>query len=302
MQQAGFETILVAMNDKYNCCICGNSCDTPAKVAKVHSNVRDFASETFNLWKCPSCGSIHSQDQVDLDYYYSKYPFFGQKLDWAVKSSYRGLLRRLKRAGLSEDAKILDFGCGSGLLVKYLRSQGYNAAGYDKFNDQFNLPDLLFERFDCVIAQDVIEHAPKPQTVLDQLGALAKPGGLIFIGTPNAAGINLDKPEKFIHPLHQPYHRHIFSIDALKKCAANQNWDLVKYYSTPYTNMPGLSLPFLHHYMRAGDGTLNVLFDRKISPTFWLNPLTYFLLITGYFLCDDADIVAIFRKQISAEE
>ena len=285
------------MTKKQNCCICGAKNIEPAENAKVNSNVRDFKTASFALWRCPNCKSIHAGDQVDLDYYYSKYPFFGQELDWAVKSSYRGLVRRLRRAGLTENAKILDFGCGSGLLVKYLRSRGFNAAGYDRYNDKFNQPDLLFERFDCVIAQDVVEHAPEPLVILKQLDALTKPNGLIFIGTPNAAGINLNKPEKFKHPLHQPYHRHIFSNDALKDAGCKLGWELVKYYSTPYTNMPILSLPFLHHYMKAGDGTLNVLFDRKISPTFWLNPKTYFLLAAGYFLCDNADIVSIFRKK-----
>jgi hypothetical protein len=51
----------------------------------------------------------------------------------------------------------------------------------------------------------------------------------------------------------------------------------------------------MHHYMRAQDNTIDVLFDRLASVKLWLNPKTYFLLLFGYFMCDDADIVAVFK-------
>ena len=67
---------------------------------------------------------------------------------------------------------------------------------------------------------------------------------------------------------------------------------------TPYTNMPVLSLPFLHYYMRCFDGTINVLFERPInSCRLWLGPETAFYLVFGYWLCDQADVVALFRKR-----
>jgi 2-polyprenyl-3-methyl-5-hydroxy-6-metoxy-1,4-benzoquinol methylase len=287
--------MLGAMNHNYTCCICGDEQPIAGPVASVRSNVRRFASQTFVLWRCRRCGSIHARDEVDLDEYYRYYPFFGQSLDWAMACGYTGLLRRLRRAGLKKDHRIIDFGCGSGLLVQFLKEKGYDAVGYDPYSQEHGDDALLDRRYDCVIAQDVVEHAPDPLEVLRTLGRLAKPGGQITIGTPNAAGIDLSKPERFVHPLHQPYHRHIFSIDALRTAGENLGWSMRKYYSTPYTNMPILSLPFMHHYMRAVDGTIDVLFERSPGIRLWLNPKTYALLVAGYFLCDDADIVAIFQ-------
>ena len=133
--------------------------------------------------------------------------------------------------------------------------------------------------------------------LLDTFDALAVDGGLIAIGTPNASGIDFKRPEKHIHPLHQPYHRHILSIEAIRDAAEKKSWEMVRYYSTPYTNMPVLSLPFMHHYMRSNDGTLDVLFDRSCGRWFWINPVTWFLLVFGWFLCDDADIFCVFRKR-----
>ncbi|MCE5278778.1 MAG: class I SAM-dependent methyltransferase [Planctomycetaceae bacterium] len=280
----------------YNCCICDAAASEP-QTATVHSNVRAFASETFAVWRCPSCRSIHSRDEVDLAPYYAQYPFFKQHLNGLLRAGYRRLTRRLRRAGLAAGHSVIDYGCGSGLLVQYLNECGFSAVGYDPYSAAHGDTACLENRYDFVIAQDVIEHAADPRAVLATLDSLAAPGAAIAIGTPNASGIDLARAAKFIHPLHQPYHRHILSIEALRKAGESLGWQLERYYPTPYTNMPVLSLPFLHHYMRHFDGTIDTLFDMPLaSAKLWLNPKTYALLVVGYFLCDDADVVAIFRK------
>ena len=300
------------MDDNYTCCICktDHSGSPDVHLTSIRSNVRRFADEEFAIWRCPSCRSIHARDEVDLDHYYEFYPFFAQELDWAVRCGYRILLRRLKKAGLEPGQRILDYGCGSGLLAEFLREKGYDAVGYDPYNSEHNDRTLLEVRYDCVIAQDVIEHAPDPLDMLRTLDSLAQGGAMIAIGMPNAGGINLYKPEKHLFPLHQPYHRHIFSINALLAAVRGDSegsaedkdkklsWRLERYHSTPYTNMPVpfLSLSFLHHYFKCFDNNLDLVFERPLrSFKLWLNPWTYVLAFAGYFFCDDADIVAIFR-------
>lgn len=281
------------------CCICKSSglSETDVETASVRSNVRPFNTRRFSLWRCPNCRSIHASDKVDLDEAYRVYPFFGQKLDFVLRCGYRRLTRRLRRAGLRPGCRVLDFGCGSGLLVQYLREKGCDAVGYDPYSPDHGDPARLDEQYDAVIAQDVLEHDDDPLGVLARLDGLTAPGGMIAIGTPNAAGIDLARAEKFVHPLHQPYHRHILALPALLEAAKDLGWSVERTYTTPYTNMPVLSLPMLHYYMRCFDGTINTLFDRPMnSVRLWLSPETAFYLIFGYWLCDDADIVAIFRK------
>ncbi|HNX27318.1 MAG TPA: class I SAM-dependent methyltransferase [Phycisphaerae bacterium] len=284
-------------NTDNKCCICGHVSQNPEQTS-IRSNVRKFRNEIFELWRCEKCRSIHSKSDVNLDYYYSYYPFFKQTLDGILKMSYRRLTHRLKRAGMSRTWKILDYGCGSGLLMEYMRTDGYDAVGYDRYSADHSDPIILNRQYDLVVAQDVIEHAADPLEILRQLDSLVRPGGQIAIGTPNAAGIDLKNPEKFVHPLHQPYHRHIFAIDTLIQCAADLGWSLQAYYPTPYTNMPLLSLPFLHHYMKQYDGCIDMLFEpnKKIGRLLY-HPGTLFWLLAGYFLCNDADIVAIFHKR-----
>ncbi len=307
MTGAGLGVYAGGMSAEYICCICGlaHQPPQPPEFASVRCNVRHYATGRFGVWRCSGCGSIHAGEDVDLRDYYKHYPFFGQKLDWALRAGYRGLLRRLRRAGLRRKHRVLDFGCGSGLLVQFLQEQGYDAVGYDPYSTTHCDPEIFVEKtYDVVIAQDVVEHAPEPMEILKTLDSLAAPGGIIVIGTPNATSIDLADTEKFVHPLHQPYHRHIFAIDALCKAGEGLGWQKLRTHSTPYTNMPLLSLPFLHHYMRASDGTIDALFDRSVRLKLWLDPRTYFYLLLGYFLCNDADILAIFKttKKKQAEK
>ena len=288
------------MTAEETCCICSTPRPARPERAVVRPNVRQFAHLRFHVWRCPNCRSIHAEESVDLAAFYANYPFFRQQLDTLLRWGYRRLLRRLRRAGVGPTTRILDYGCGSGHLVKYLQENGLQAFGYDPYSVTHNDESLLNSRYDCVIAQDVIEHAENPLAMLKTLESFAKPGGLIAIGTPNADGIDLHRPAKYIHPLHQPYHRHIFSFHALKQRAGDLGWTLERFYPTPYTNMPGLSLPFLHHYMRCFDTTIDVLFDKPLrSWRFWLSPETLFYLLLGYFLCDDADVVALFRVGVA---
>jgi SAM-dependent methyltransferase len=191
---------------------------------------------------------------------------------------------------------VLDFGCGSGLLTESLAKRGFDAVGYDPYSETHNDPAVLAEPFDVLIAQDVIEHSEDPAAMLREFDSLVKPGGRIVIGTPNASGITLDPIGAHIHPLHQPYHRHILSQDALATLTGELSWTQTSYFKTPYTNMFLLSLPFLHHLMNHFDGTIDVLFDRPSSVRFWLHPKTWFLFLAGRWRCDDADILAIYQK------
>ena len=39
----------------------------------LNSNVKPFREEFFTVWRCNNCGSLHSKEGIDLEYYYHKY-------------------------------------------------------------------------------------------------------------------------------------------------------------------------------------------------------------------------------------
>jgi SAM-dependent methyltransferase len=101
--------------------------------------------------------------------------------------------------GPRDGLRWLDYGCGSGGLVRYLNSSaGVEASGFDEgaivaAAKQRGIPILSAEElreqegsFDVVTAVEVIEHTLDPLETLRQIRRMLRPGGLFFLTTGNA--------------------------------------------------------------------------------------------------------------------
>lgn len=117
-------------------------------------------------------------------------------LIFQIAISYRFLPKRDARI---ERVSVLDIGCGNGTFLDLARDAGWQAFGTDpdplarrmaaekgltvleRIEDWFKRD----ERFDFVTLNHVIEHVHDPATVLRQAASLLRPGGEIYIQTPN---------------------------------------------------------------------------------------------------------------------
>ena len=100
---------------------------------------------------------------------------------WSYRHTFVAKMKYIiKTLGkMPKTTKILDAGCGQGLLVDYFRKQGYDITGIDacygseyvKKGDllQNDLPD---NTFDLILCLDVIEHFPlsEQENVSQSLG------------------------------------------------------------------------------------------------------------------------------------
>jgi len=242
-------------------------------------------------------GSIHAQDDVDLAHYYARYPFFALPDDWRLRALYDNQLRRLRRAGIGPEHRILDYGCGDGGFVRHLRRRGFRQAfGYDRYAPMFNDASVLNEAYDCVISQDVLEHVVTPGEFLDELDQLVVPGGVIALGTPNAEAIRLDR---HLHALHAPYHRHILSKRALLLAGSKRGWRLERYYRTQYANtlLPFLNSRFYLYYMSVCDNAIDCLMESpRVLPLLTRLPWTLFWGLFGFFFAEETDVMLLFRR------
>ncbi len=283
------------------CVVCQGVTDgDKVEETNIRSNVRAFRDETFAFWRCAHCKSIHARDDVDLAHYYAKYPFHDLPADWRIKTMYAGQLARLERAGVTRSSRVLDYGCGGGQFVRFLKSRGFDdVRGFDEYSEEFGDRSVLDDRYDCIVSQDVVEHVPSPAGLFAEFERLTKVGSIIAMGTPNAAAIDLARPDAFVHTIHAPYHRHILSKTALVAAGERQGWSLARFYPTMYSNtrVPFLNEAFYLYYTRIADGTLDALMEPvRVGALLLRAPLTLFYGLFGSFLSRNTDVMAVFRR------
>lgn len=110
------------------------------------------------------------------------------------------------RAGL-RDKRVLDIGCGGGLLAEAMTARGARVTGIDANEALISVAKLhLLEsgrhveyhvataedyaqqaagQFDIVTCMEMLEHVPDPAAVVTACAQLVKPGGQIFLSTLN---------------------------------------------------------------------------------------------------------------------
>ncbi|WP_081724608.1 bifunctional 2-polyprenyl-6-hydroxyphenol methylase/3-demethylubiquinol 3-O-methyltransferase UbiG [Asticcacaulis sp. YBE204] len=106
-----------------------------------------------------------------------------------------------------EGLRLIDIGCGGGLLSEPMRRMGFEVTGLDASEKNIGTArahatqgglDIRYmaqtveqlaasgeEGFDVVLTMEVIEHVNDPESFLKTCASLVKPGGLLFVATLN---------------------------------------------------------------------------------------------------------------------
>ena len=104
-------------------------------------------------------------------------------------------------------ARVLDVGCGGGLLAESLARAGANVTAIDlapsmidtarmhamesglaidyRVESAESLAQAHAGKFDVVTCMEMLEHVPEPAATLATLGRLSRPGGSLFVSTIN---------------------------------------------------------------------------------------------------------------------
>lgn len=281
-----------------------NVCENPGlfeqatEVRAVRCNVRRFGEESFTVWRCSNCLSLHCREAVDLDPYYVNYPMTKQRLDFATLQAFKNRLSFMRAQGLQSTHSVLDYGCGTGLFVEFLKRNGFDAVGFDPYIPTFFDRSILERTYDFITSQDVIEHVSEPRELVQEYMRLMNKGGMLFVGTPNAGEIDLTRLEQFSMELHQPYHRHLFSEEALINLCQNAAFEFVTvnhrfYYDTLF---PMVNTQFIKRYIRKAGGFLDAGFEDPKVAMVLTSPELLFFGFLGYLFRARGNMMAVFRR------
>lgn len=192
------------------CRICGGQ---PQHLGLVPGT---YSGRAYELRRCGQCRYAFIADPwTDFSEIYDARYYSGKGADPLVDYGFElehpeQTIRRYEWRGITQLVKIelgaldgvnwLDFGCGNGGLVRYLRDETRaSACGFEEgaIADEARRRGIrIIDRqsleqrrgsFDVVTAIEVLEHTLDPLTELRAIRALLRPGGLLFLTTGNAA-------------------------------------------------------------------------------------------------------------------
>jgi SAM-dependent methyltransferase len=158
------------------------------------------AGEYGDLYACERCGTVQQPSlphgEALLDLYRAMHDEHYLDEEEGRRRTARRLLRLLPRGG-----RLLEVGCGHGLLLDEARAAGFDAEGLELSRDaaayaraalglrvhERTLADHGGGPYDAIVLADVIEHLDDPLAALDRCVSLLAPGGALCLVTPDPA-------------------------------------------------------------------------------------------------------------------
>jgi 2-polyprenyl-3-methyl-5-hydroxy-6-metoxy-1,4-benzoquinol methylase len=228
---------------------------------------------TFGYLRCQTCGLLAldpmpSEAEI-AEHYRVKFQTGNYAAIREFADQYRPIYRQymhwMERFLPLEGARTLDIGCFTGelldLLVAEARADAYGVELQEEaaaiaearcpgrvFRHNIDRPsDFLREgSFEAVTMMGLIEHVQEPGTLLVRARALLKPGGWLFLQTPNASSVPARMSRSLWPPLAPVEHLHLFSEPAITQ-ALNRSGFEVRQIRAHVKRLP---LAYVHEMLR----------------------------------------------------
>ena len=182
-------------------------CNTKRGTVLFSAPEFDSGTGSYQIYQCSKCLLIQTQptptkqaltEAYNENYYggpASKFKFVVEQ--WTLFAARRRARRLLKIHGQqAQMLRILDIGCGRGVLLNALRDLGQHVMGLERIDSPFiDLPDIIggeitdlaveHGRFDVIILWQVLEHLETPDKTLGHIYKLLNSEGSLLISVPN---------------------------------------------------------------------------------------------------------------------
>lgn len=164
-----------------------------------------------DLYRCPGCGTVYQTSFPRGEELHALYRESSDDLYLDEEEGRRRMARRLLDVLGAHVAqgRLLQVGCGYGLMLDEARRRGYEVQGVElsavaarHAREQLGLEvremaleDAALrdgaegERYDAIVAVDVLEHLEDPLAALERLCLLLAPEGALLITTPDPSAM-----------------------------------------------------------------------------------------------------------------
>jgi SAM-dependent methyltransferase len=223
-----------------------------------------FAKAGYPFRRCGACGFLFASpyptaEQLGAYYNHPSRAPSEDHFNKAASRRRRAFLRALRfwrYAGAGR--RVLDFGCGGGFMVEAFGRIGARVSGLDisagaiayakkhfprgtfycEPMDTFRARGL---RFDFVFSSEVLEHVPGPDELLTSFAAVTRPGGYLYVASPDAGHRLVPANIAEWDQVAPPEHIQLFTRENAQILFARYGFTLAKAYPN---KKPGLSLLF----------------------------------------------------------
>ena len=183
----------------------------------------------IDLVKCGNCAFVYAgvEDKVIEE---ANFHFDDNLVEryrglqtWVDRHWFSGIARRITRkVGIG---RVLDVGCGNGLLLREFARLGWQAygidpspwarqcaEGYEVYQNTLHEAALPANHFDAVTNTAVLEHVAQPRGYVEEILRILKPGGCAYFNVPNygslAIRLGVSSFRSNIPPAHANFFTH----------------------------------------------------------------------------------------------
>ena len=247
-------------------------------------------ADGYDVVCCSRCGFVYADTaarQADYDRFYAELSGYesavssGMGLSPHDRARLDGTAALVADALPARDARILDFGCAGGGLLRALQERGFtNLHGIDpspacaeqvrtgtgvpaEAGSIFAIPPGLGQ-FDCVILTHVLEHVEDVAGALSNLRGLLTPEGMLHLEVPDA----MRYADFIVAPFQDFNTEHInhFSSRSLDNACGAAGLDLVGAGERVFESAPKMPYPAVYGFWRRADAARTCVRDDELRP------------------------------------
>lgn len=237
-----------------DCCICET--DDALEVGIGEDFEYRTSSDKFSAKQCNSCSLVYLNPRPKISEFERIYPSNYHAFDFSEENF--GIVHKIRSRlearrvlswceGLTDDAKIIDTGCGDGFHLSLLREYGnknWTLEGIDidkravKMAEEKGLKvhhgsideiELPKNQYDLAIMVQTIEHVAEPAEVLRAVHKILKPNGKVVIVTDNTDSLDFRIfKNSYWGGYHFPRHWNLFNKNSLTELSKKTGFEVEK--------------------------------------------------------------------------